>query len=115
MTGFDLSGWLLAAAILATGLVVLWHLAGWRADAAGWQFAYARAPYLFREMMSQLGVDLQRLGGGRALALFGQATRRCAYCTSRDECRHWLSEGGDPQAYRSFCPAAKMLDGLPRG
>ena len=66
---------------------------------------------LLKQMIDRIGVDEAR--GPLVSAILWQAEWACLDCTSAAECKTWLENSGEDDAYREFCPSSALFDRLP--
>ena len=119
MAEFGVSEWLVALAIFLVGAAAIWHadrfLVGaatmWHADRV--QEKGFDRPILLGDILGRLDIDVDAVPK-RILSLeFRKITWNCAECWHTAECRRWLFSGeGSKDAYRGFCPNAKIFDRL---
>ncbi len=105
MAEFGVSEWLVALAIFLVGAAAMWHAD--RLQEKGFD-----RPILLRDILGRLDIDVDAIPK-RILSLqFRKITRNCADCRHTAKCRRWLSGEGSKDAYRGFCPNAKIFDRL---
>ena len=69
-------------------------------------------PILLGDILGRLDIDVDAVPK-RILSLeFRKITRNCADCWHTARCRRWLSGEESKDAYRGFCPNAKIFDCL---
>ena len=66
---------------------------------------------LLRQMIDRVGVDETR--GPLVSAILWQAEWACLDCASAAECKTWLGNSVEDDAYREFCSNASLFDRLP--
>lgn len=105
MAEFGVSEWLVALAIFLVGAAAMWHAD--RVQEKGFD-----RPILLGDILGRLDIDVDAVPK-RILSLeFRKITRNCAECWHTAKCRRWLSGEGSKDAYRGFCPNAKIFDRL---
>ena len=102
MAEFGVSEWLVALAIFLVGAAAMWH-----ADRV-----QENRPILLGDILGRLDIDVDAVPK-RILSLeFRKITRNCDECWHTARCRRWLSGEESKDAYRGFCPNAKIFDRL---
>lgn len=118
MAEFGASEWLVALAIFLVGAAAMWHadrfLVGaapmWHADRVQ-EKGFDRS-ILLGDILGRLDIDVDAVLK-RILSLeFRKITRNCDECWHTARCRRWLSGEESKDAYRGFCPNAKIFDRL---
>ena len=105
MAEFGISEWLVALAVFLVGAAAMWHAD--RVQEKGFD-----RPILLGDILGRLDIDVDAVPK-RILSLqFGVIKRNCAICRHTLKCRRWLSGEEPKDAYRSFCPNAKLFDRL---
>jgi hypothetical protein len=66
---------------------------------------------LLKQMVDRVGVDEAR--GPLVSAILWQAEWACLDCASAVECKTWLGNSVEDDAYREFCSNASLFDRLP--
>lgn len=67
---------------------------------------------LIGAMARRLKVDVADACAAGHADQYAAMARRCLGCGSTTTCRAWLSDGGESDAYRGFCPNAAQFDRL---
>ena len=69
-------------------------------------------PILLGDILGRLDIDVGAVPKRNLSLEFRKITRNCDECRHTAKCRRWLSGEGSKDAYRGFCPNAKIFDCL---
>jgi hypothetical protein len=65
-------------------------------------------PWRLARVLRRLGLNLESLAEPQR----NVATYLCNTCPHTERCEQWLEKKSNPDAYKSFCPNAGLIDGL---
>ena len=115
MAEFGVSDWLVALAIFLVVAAAMWHADRFLVGAAAMWHAdrvQENRPILLGDILGRLDIDVGAVPKRNLSLEFRKITRNCDECWHTAECRRWLSGEGSKDAYRGFCPNAKIFDRL---
>jgi hypothetical protein len=67
---------------------------------------------LFRQMLSQQGIDLASVQWRSADEMLFRAFHTCSHCQLKDLCQEWLTRGESRMGYLRFCPNSEVIECL---